>query len=59
MVETLTGREMKSCSSQDRNKQIALKLGISAHTVKFHVFNLRKDGDHQPHWDVKLGLQRV
>jgi DNA-binding NarL/FixJ family response regulator len=62
MVETLTGREMEILQLLAlglTNKQIALKLGISAHTVKFHVSSVfGKMGTTNRTETVKLGLQK-
>jgi DNA-binding NarL/FixJ family response regulator len=49
LVEQLTAREMEVIQLMAQglaNKQIALKLGISEHTVKFHLSSLY----------VKLGI---
>jgi DNA-binding NarL/FixJ family response regulator len=60
MVETLTGRELEVLQLLAlglTNKQIALRLGISAHTVKFHISSLfTKMGTTNRTETVKLGL---
>jgi len=62
MVDTLTGREMEVLQLMAlglTNKQIALKLGISAHTVKFHVSSIYgKMGTNNRTETVKLGLKK-
>jgi DNA-binding NarL/FixJ family response regulator len=62
MVETLTGREMEILQLLAlglTNKQIAVKLGISAHTVKFHVSSIfSKMRTTNRTETVKLGLSK-
>ena len=62
MVDILTGREMEVLQLMAgglTNKQIALKLGISAHTVKFHVSSIYgKMGTNNRTETVKLGLKK-
>ncbi len=62
MVDSLTGREMEVLQLMAgglTNKQIALKLGISAHTVKFHVSSIYgKMGTTNRTETVKLGLKK-
>jgi NarL family two-component system response regulator YdfI len=61
MVEPLTGREMEILQLLAlglTNKQIALRLGISAHTVKFHLSSIfNKMGTTNRTETVKLGLR--
>lgn len=62
MVEPLTTRELEILQLLAQgltNKQIALKLGISSHTVKFHVSSIfGKLGTNNRTETVKLGLQK-
>lgn len=62
MVEALTTRELEILqllASGLTNKQIALKLGISTHTVKFHVSAIfGKMGTNNRTETVRLGLQK-
>ena len=62
MAETLTGREVEILQLLAQgltNKQIALDLGISAHTVKFHVSSIfGKMGTTNRTETVKLGLKK-
>jgi len=62
MIEALTARELEILQLLAlglTNKQIALKLGISAHTVKFHVSSIfAKMGTTNRTETVKLGLQK-
>ena len=61
MVEALTGREMEILQLLAlglTNKQIAVRLGISAHTVKFHVSSIfGKMSTTNRTETVKLGLK--
>lgn len=61
MVEALTGREMEILQLLAlglTNKQIAVRLGISSHTVKFHVSSIfGKMGTTNRTETVKLGLK--
>jgi DNA-binding NarL/FixJ family response regulator len=61
MVEPLTGREIEILQLMAlglTNKQIALRLGISAHTVKFHISAIfGKMGTTNRTETVKLGLK--
>jgi two-component system, NarL family, response regulator YdfI len=62
MVEPLTGREMEILQLLAlglTNKQIASRLGVSAHTVKFHVSSIfGKMGTNNRTETVKLGLRK-
>jgi len=62
MVEPLTGREMEILQLLAlglTNKQIASRLGVSAHTVKFHVSSIfGKMGTTNRTETVKLGLRK-
>jgi DNA-binding NarL/FixJ family response regulator len=61
LIEALTGREMEILQLLAlglTNKQIALRLGISAHTVKFHLSSIfNKMGTTNRTETVKLGLR--
>jgi DNA-binding NarL/FixJ family response regulator len=61
-IEPVTGREMDVLQSVARglsNKQIALELGISEHTVKFHLSALyAKLGATNRTEAVRIGTQR-
>ncbi len=61
LVETLTEREsevLQLLAQGLANKQIALRLGISAHTVKFHISSIYgKLGATNRTEAVRLGLQ--
>lgn len=61
LVEALTGRELEILQLLAlglTNKQIAVRLGISAHTVKFHVSSIfGKMGTTNRTETVKLGLK--
>jgi DNA-binding NarL/FixJ family response regulator len=61
MIESLTGREIEILQLLAlglTNKQIASKLNISAHTVKFHVSSIfGKMGTTNRTETVKLGLK--
>jgi DNA-binding NarL/FixJ family response regulator len=62
MVENLTGREVEILQLLAlglTNKQIAVRLGISMHTVKFHVSSIfGKMGTTNRTETVQLGLKR-
>jgi NarL family two-component system response regulator YdfI len=62
MIEPLTGREMEILQLLAlglTNKQIASRLGVSAHTVKFHVSSIfGKMGTTNRTETVKLGLRK-
>ena len=62
MIETLTGREIEVLQLLAQgltNKQIAVKLKISTHTVKFHVSSIfGKMGTTNRTETVKLGLTK-
>ncbi|HEX9091819.1 MAG TPA: response regulator transcription factor, partial [Anaerolineales bacterium] len=62
IVNSLTGREIEVLELMAQgltNKQIALKLGISAHTVKFHVSSIYGKMDTTNRTEtVKLGLKK-
>jgi two-component system, NarL family, response regulator YdfI len=62
LVETLTGREVEILQLLAlglTNKQIASRLGISAHTVKFHVSTIfSKLGTTNRVETVNLGLKK-
>jgi len=61
LIEPLTGREMdilQLLALGLTNKQIASKLGISAHTVKFHVSSIYSKMNTSNRTEtVKLGLK--
>lgn len=61
MIEPLTGREidiLQLLAQGLPNKQIALQLGISTHTVKFHLSSIfNKMGTTNRTETVKLGLR--
>jgi NarL family two-component system response regulator YdfI len=61
MVESLTGREIEILQLLAlglTNKQIAVRLKISTHTVKFHVSSIfGKFGTTNRTETVKLGLK--
>jgi DNA-binding NarL/FixJ family response regulator len=62
LVELLTGREIEILQLLAQglaNKQIAARLGISAHTVKFHISSIYgKLGATSRTEAVRLGLQK-
>jgi len=61
MIESLTGREseiLQLLAQGLANKQIATRLGISAHTVKFHISSIyNKLGATSRTEAVRLGLK--
>lgn len=62
MIEALTGREVEILQLLAlglTNKQIALRLGISSHTVKFHISSIfTKMGTTNRTETVQLGLTK-